>query len=156
MGEAPSAGTPADVEMTAAVKRYCRFWAKLRPGTTRDLLALARPDLRFTDPFNKIVGANRLVALLDHMFMNATEARFDVLHYAWADDVAFYRWDFDCRLKRPPVAVRVTGVSEVRFDGAGMVLEHIDHWDAASQVYERIPVLGRLVRIARRRLAFPG
>jgi steroid Delta-isomerase len=156
MGEPPGAGKPADAAMAAAVERYGRFWAELRPDTTRELLALARPELLFKDPFNEIGGVDRVVALLGHMFASATEVRFEILRHAWSGDTEFYRWDFGCRLNRPAVAARLVGVSEVRFDGAGRVETHIDHWDAAAQVYERVPVLGSLVRLARKRLAFPG
>ena len=152
MSEPPTAGNG----LAAAVERYGRFWIELRPGSTHELLALARPDLEFRDPFNVVVGAERVVALLDHMFAHAGDIRFDVLHHAWARDTAFYRWDFACRLRRPATALRIAGVSEVRFDPVGLVVSHVDHWDAAAQVYERIPLLGTLLRLARRRLAFAG
>jgi steroid delta-isomerase len=139
-----------------AVVRYGRFWTELRPGSTRELLALACPDLEFRDPFNVVVGAERVVALLDHMFAHASDIRFDVLRHAWADETAFYRWDFACRLRRPATTLRIAGVSEVRFDAGGRVASHVDHWDAAAQVYERIPLLGTVLRLVRRRLAFAG
>jgi steroid Delta-isomerase len=43
-------------------------------------------------------------------------------------------------------------VSEVRVDAAGRVTEHVDHFDAGSQLYARLPVVGPLVRLVRRRL----
>jgi limonene-1,2-epoxide hydrolase len=152
MGEESKAGKAT----AEAVARYGRFWAELRPASTGELLTLVRPDLLFRDPFNELRGADRVVALLDHMFVNVTEVRFNVLRQARADDTAFYRWDFACRLRRPAMALDLVGVSEVRFDDAGLVAAHIDHWDAGEQVYERIPILGLLARAARRRLAFPG
>ena len=155
MGEPPAAGKPADAA-TAAVERNGRFWAGLKPDTTHDLVVLARLDLPFKDPFNEIRGVDRVVALLDHVFASATEVRFEILRHAWSGDTAFYRWDCGCRLNRPAVAARLVGVSEVRLDGAGRVETHIDHWDAAGQVYERVPVQGSLVRLARKRLAFLG
>ena len=86
MGEPPGAGKPADAAMAAAVERYGRFWAELQPDTTRELLALARPELLFKDPFNEIRGVDRVVALLDHMFASATEVRFEILRHAWSGD----------------------------------------------------------------------
>jgi hypothetical protein len=32
------------------------------------------------------------------------------------------------------------------------VVEHIDYWDAAEQIYERLPVLGNVLRPIRERL----
>ena len=39
------------------------------------------------------------------------------------------------------------------FDGDGRVLSHLDHWDAGGQFYARLPVLGTLIRLVKRRLA---
>jgi hypothetical protein len=136
--------------------RYGGFWSGLRPETTGRLLALARPDLLFRDPFNELRGAASVVAMLDHMFEQAQDVRFTVTATARAGEVAFYRWDFSCRLRRPSIVLPITGVSEVHFDAAGLVTRHIDHWDAAAQVYERIPALGWVLRRIRGRLAFPG
>jgi hypothetical protein len=33
---------------------------------------------------------------------------------------------------------------------------HLDHWDAAAQVYEQIPLLGSVLRVLRRKLSLPG
>jgi steroid Delta-isomerase len=156
MRAARATGKPPAGVMPAAVERYGRFWTGLRPDGTGALRALARPDFCFSDPFNELRGADRVVALLDHLFARASDVRFEIRRQAWSDDTAFYRWDFGCRLRRPAVAASIVGVSEVRFDETGLVATHVDHWDAASQVYERIPALGAVLRLLRRRLAVPG
>jgi steroid delta-isomerase len=139
-----------------ATDRYGRFWSGLRPDTTQELFALARPDLVFRDPFNELHGAAAVVAMLDHLFEQVLDVRFVVTAAARVGAVAFYRWDFRCRLRRPAIELPIAGVSEVRFDEAGLVAAHIDHWDAATQVYERLPLLGLVLRRIRGRLAFRG
>ena len=153
MGERSVADKPRNAGLDAAVERYGRFWAELAPGTTGRLRELAQPGLRFVDPFNDVTGVERVVALLDHMFAGASEVRFTVLRQAWAGDTAFYRWDFSCRLRRPAMTLGLVGVSEVRFHGDGLVAEHVDHWDAGAQVYERVPGLGAVLRLLKRRLS---
>jgi hypothetical protein len=44
-------------------------------------------------------------------------------------------------------------MSEVAFGADGRALSHIDHWDAGGQFYARLPVLGTLIRLVKRRLA---
>jgi steroid delta-isomerase len=46
----------------------------------------------------------------------------------------------------------ITGMSEIHFAPDGRISEHIDHWDSGGQFYERIPVLGWLIRLVRKRL----
>ena len=43
-------------------------------------------------------------------------------------------------------------MSEVIFNEQGMVIEHIDYWDSGEQFYEKIPIIGGLLRIIKNRL----
>jgi hypothetical protein len=51
------------------------------------------------------------------------------------------------------LAISVPGMSFVRFDDQGKVVEHIDYWDPAAGIYEQLPLLGTLMRYLRRRLS---
>jgi steroid delta-isomerase len=44
----------------------------------------------------------------------------------------------------------------VRFDDAGRVAWHRDYWDAAEELYAKLPVVGAVVRMLRRRGAAPA
>ena len=134
-----------------SIHAYARYWETLSPATTGDLRSLARPDLLFRDPFNEIHGVDAVVTMLDRMFRDLGQPRFVVTRMATDGLVSFIRWDFTFELRGR--ALRIEGVSEVEFDGEGKVARHIDHWDAAGQVYERIPLLGGLLRQVRKRLA---
>ena len=134
-----------------SIEAYARYWETLSPATTGDLRGLARPDLVFRDPFNEIRGVDAVVAMLDRMFRDLGQPRFVVARIASDGPVSFIRWDFTFELRGRPL--RIEGVSEVEIDGEGKVARHIDHWDAAGQVYERIPLLGGLLRQVRKRIA---
>jgi steroid delta-isomerase len=64
---------------------------------------------------------------------------------------AFLVWEFSFRMKRfssQPQCIR--GATHVRFDTAGAVVEHRDYWDAAEELYEKLPLLGSLMRWLKR------
>ena len=84
------------------------------------------------------------------MFQRVSDPRFRVTSRAHDGALCFLRWDFTFR--RGQRDWRIAGVSEVRFDPSGRVVSHIDHWDAASQLYERLPVIGWVLRRLRGRL----
>ena len=48
---------------------------------------------------------------------------------------------------------KVEGLTEVKFGEDGRVSLHIEHWDAARQLYEHFPLIGPLLRHLRRRIA---
>lgn len=130
---------------------YIRMFENLSTETIAGMDAFVCPHIRFKDPFNDITGIERFRALLDKTLSDVTEPSFDVTHRAWDGDVLFLRWTFQGRVRVLGDWI-VTGMSEIRFDAQGRVCEHIDHWDAAEQFYERLPVVRGVLRVIKRRL----
>ena len=129
-------------------------WEGLTPEAVARLRELCAPDIRFVDPFNDLTGIGRLEALLLHMFQTLESPRFVVDDLAMGKDAGYLRWRFFATLRGRPIALE--GMSEVRFDATGKVTLHRDHWDASTQVYGRIPVLGAAIRLIRKRLSAPA
>lgn len=132
---------------------YIRFFETLTPKTLAGLDALVAADIRFRDPFNDIVGAAAMRRVFEDMFARFDEARFVVTDRADSADRCYIRWRFTARDRGREWTI--DGVSEIAADGGGRIVSHVDHWDAASQVYEKLPLVGALVRAIRRRAAAP-
>ena len=43
------------------------------------------------------------------------------------------------------------GASHLVFDAQGLVVLHRDYWDAAEELYEKLPLVGSLMRWLKRR-----
>jgi hypothetical protein len=144
----------AERQMEAA-RAYRRYFETLSPGTLDQLRKLAAPDMHFRDPFNDVVGTEKVIRSLQLGYEHAEDLRFEFLDEAWSEPVCYYRWRFFFRPKRLSGGRvwTIEGVSEVRFDQDGLVIEHLDHWDAASQFYGKLPLLGRMIDLVRRRVA---
>jgi steroid delta-isomerase len=137
---------------------YARYFDELSPASRDALKNLAHPDIRFVDPFNDVRGIDKMLAVFDHMFATTTDPRFVTEPPIVAGDTAFIKWRFTCTIENRfwRKAMTIDGVTEVQFDAAGLITAHIDYWDAARQLYEKLPLLGGLLRAIRRRLAVPG
>lgn len=135
-----------------ALEHYLRAYAALSPHTVTQLAGCFAPDGRFKDPFNDVRGPAAVQRVFEHMFEACSEVHFDLERVAVAEDAAFIAWTCRLRLRRhqPHRERRLQGVSVLRFDADGRVTEHIDHWDAAEQVYAQLPVIGWLLRRLRR------
>ena len=44
------------------------------------------------------------------------------------------------------------GMSEIMFNDQGLIMSHIDYWDAAEHVYEHVPLLSSIIRFVKRKL----
>lgn len=143
------------MDVASAAQAYRRFIETLSPETLSRLDELAAPNLHYRDPLNETRGVARVKQVMARVFRDVDDPRYIITHAAVDDDTCFLRWKFTCRprLSGKGQPWIVDGVTEVRFDDEGRVVELIDHWDAGHYVYERLPLFGYLVRFLRKRLA---
>ena len=108
-------------------------------------------DIKFKDPFNELSGLDAFRRLLVKTLNEVKGLKFEVTHRAWTEDILFLRWSFQGEV-RGLNYWKVEGVSEINCDERGLVCRHVDHWDAAGQFYEKLPLIGTIIRIIRSRL----
>lgn len=138
-------------DLDAALAAYVAWWESMTPATVADVARFGAPGMRFKDPFNDARGIERVRRVVASTFAHGAP-RLEVLARARSGSVALLLWRFT--LERPGATTLVIrGMSEIRFDEAGRVAEHVDHWDAAEQFHERLPGIGWLLRRIKARLA---
>lgn len=137
--------------MTEHHERYCRYLETLTPESLARLSEHVTPDVRFKDPFNDVRGVNSMAGVFRHMFDNIPDVCFTARHVMVDGDYCLMTWRFEGKLRGQ--AWGFDGSSSLRFAPDGRVAEHIDYWDAAENFYERLPLIGWLLRQIRRRLS---
>ncbi|PIF09864.1 nuclear transport factor 2 family protein [Janthinobacterium sp. 13] len=137
--------------MEGALARLVAFYEHLSLESLAQLGAVYAPDARFKDPFNEVEGHAAILAIFEHMFVQVDAPRFVVLESLGQGEQAFLTWEFRFRMKRLVSGEQcIRGATHVRFDGLGRVVLHRDYWDAAEELYEKLPVLGPFMRMLRR------
>ncbi|MDD2544778.1 MAG: nuclear transport factor 2 family protein [Burkholderiaceae bacterium] len=139
--------------MEDAVTRLVGFFEHLSPD---DLPALGRfyaSEAVFKDPFNEVQGVPAITQIFRHMFASLDQPRFVVTGRVVQGDQCFLTWDFLFAFKsfHPGVTQTVRGASHLVLDAQGRVILHRDYWDAAEELYEKLPLVGRLMRWLKRR-----
>lgn len=138
----------ADTRTTRLVDAYTRLTRDNLPA----LLALYAENARFKDPFNDVRGHAAIGRVFTHMFDELREPRFTVQVAATEGDDAFLTWEMHFLRDRGEAMV-IRGATHLHYSPAGLVQLHRDYWDAAEELYAKLPVLGALMRTLRRRLA---
>lgn len=130
---------------TAAVAAY---FEQLSPASVAQLPLLYAPDVRFKDPFNEVQGLAAVTQVFDHMYVALDSPHFVITHSLVDGDQAFLTWDFKFKFKRFDVQTlqTVRGGSHLQFNAQGLISLHRDYWDAAEELYEKLPLLGGLMR----------
>ncbi len=108
-------------------------------------------DAWFKDPFNEVRGIDAITRIFRHMFDQVDAPRFVVTNAVLQGEQAFLTWDFLFRMKRFSGDEQcIRGATHVRFADDGRVCFHRDYWDAAEELYEKLPLLGSLMRTLKR------
>jgi hypothetical protein len=134
--------------------RLADWYARLSPASLHEIGHLYAPQARFKDPFNDVEGVDAIGRIFEHMFATLREPRFVVIDAVCDERACLLVWDFEFR-RSSGRAMRIHGASHVTFDDEARVAIHRDYWDAAEELYEKLPLIGSLMRMLRRRLAAP-
>lgn len=134
----------------AALAAYIGIYEDISRERLDELRPLVARDVRFRDPFNDVRGADAMMRVMAAMFRLGTP-RFEILDRAVTERAGYVLWRYTMDRGNPEAWI-VEGMTELRFDSSGRIAEHIDHWDAAGQVYERLPLVGGVLRLLKRRL----
>ncbi|TFV90885.1 nuclear transport factor 2 family protein [Oxalobacteraceae bacterium OM1] len=129
-----------------------RYFETLTPESVADIGEVYAANARFKDPFNDVQGIAAIMHLYRHMFTQVDAPCFVVKARMRAGDEAFLTWDLRFRMKRWRRGEQcIHGATWLRLDREGRILEHRDYWDAAEELYEKLPLLGGLMRLLKRR-----
>jgi steroid Delta-isomerase len=141
--------------VSEGAQRFKLFWEQLTREKVAGIGQYYTEDAYFRDPFNEVRGIPELRRIFDHMFEQLHEPRFKILEVVQQGESAFFVWDFTFRMKsyKPDVVQTIHGSSHVRFAPDGRVAYHRDYWDAANELYAKLPVIGALMRWLARRMA---
>ncbi len=132
---------------TKAIDAYAAAFGVITPETLDNLVAMTSPDIIFTDPFNNIKGQDGFRHVFTHMYKTCDDPRFDITDIAHGKTASYIRWRMTARLKSwPRMALDFEGMTEVHADADGRITAHYDHWDSASQLLAKLPVVGGFIR----------
>ncbi|MGS0742265.1 nuclear transport factor 2 family protein [Glaciimonas sp. GG7] len=135
----------------ASLLRLVKFYETLTIANVTLLDQIYAPDAWYKDPFNELTGLPAIKHLLTHMFAQVDAPRFVVTQYMQQDDTAFTAWEFHFRMKRFSTAEQcIRGATHFRFNADELVIYHRDYWDAAEELYEKLPILGSFMRVLKR------
>ena len=144
--------SPTQPHLDSAIDALVQFFEQLQRADVARLKDLYAADTFFKDPFNEVKSVAEMERIFEHMFEALEQPHFIVTGRVAQGSECFLIWDFRFRFKRFDRLTwqTVRGTSHLRFGDAGKVVFHRDYWDAAEELYEKLPGLGALMRWLKR------
>jgi ketosteroid isomerase-like protein len=139
-----------------AALRVMQFFETLGPEDVARLKDLYCADALFKDPFNEAQGVDAITPIFSHMFDALVQPRFVITQQVQQGAQCFVTWDFLFAMRKyePNTTQTIRGASHLVFrldDGVWRVAVHRDYWDAAEELYEKLPMVGALMRWLKKR-----
>ncbi len=145
------------------------FFEHLTVNDLKRLDEIYTQDAHFKDPFNEVQGVESIQRIFAHMFESLIEPRFVITHQVGhvspnedlrnepSEVQCFVTWDFLFNMRRfnPEITHVVRGASHLVLreeGGVWRIALHRDYWDAAEELYEKLPVVGSVMRWLKRRV----
>lgn len=142
----------ADAAATRLLERFLRVYQQLDRDHLHLLGEVYADDVSFTDPLHQVSGLAALGDYFARMYANVTSVRFDFERVLAGGGEAMLTWTMHLQHPRlsPSEPLALPGATHLRF--GDKVHYHRDYFDAGALLYERLPVLGGVVRAIRRRV----
>lgn len=139
--------------MNVFAHRYAIFFEQLNKDTSLEEYKLFFNDESyFEDPFHKVVGIEKIYPIFEKMYEAFYKASFRVIESVSDGKITYLRWEFQYARLAEDELSSFEGVSRVEFDEHGYVRSHIDFWDAATHVYEKIPLIKSVLGYIKRKI----
>jgi steroid delta-isomerase len=138
-----------------ATPRIVAFFEQLVPADAERIGEFYSADASFRDPFNNVRGVAEISRVFRHMFDELADCRFVITETITGDAGALLVWDFTFRIRkwRPDTVQTIHGATHVKFAADGKVAYHRDYWDAAEELYAKLPLIGPVMRFLQRKLS---
>lgn len=139
--------------MRGAVERIEAFFAALTPADVARMGEFYTADVTFKDPFNEVRGLPEVQRIFTHMYEALDNPRFVITGRVVDGAQCFLVWEFRFAFRNFHKGVEqvVRGGSHLQLAPDGRIASHRDYWDAAEELYEKLPLVGGLMRWLKRR-----
>ena len=141
----------------STLQAVVHFFEHLTPADVTRISELYASDAQFKDPFNEVQGIPAIERIFVHMFTTLKTPRFVITQQVVQGTQAFVTWDFLFSMPRMNNGATQTIRGATHFvlreeGGVWRVAVHRDYWDAAEELYEKLPVVGGLMRWLKNRV----
>ncbi len=143
------------LESDPAARRFQEFFVDFRnaveSGAVKDMYA---KDAYLNDSLKEMHGVDAIDNYFRKTLETATVVRVSFQDAAVSGENYYFRWVMDIRAPElnEGQAIRSMGMTHVLFDPEGKVAVHQDYWDAASGLFQYLPVIGSMMGWVKGRL----
>lgn len=130
------------------------FFEKLSKDNMTLVDEFYHPEVDFTDPVGSIKGSKKIKAYYGSMYKNVKQINFKFNNFYESGNtvVAIWTMTLETEQLNSGIPFSVDGNSVIKFDDTGKAIYHRDYFDMGAFIYERLPVIGFVIKKIKKRL----
>jgi limonene-1,2-epoxide hydrolase len=133
------------------IQTFTDYYTDLDMFDRQALAELYSDDIEFSDPIHSLNGLDALHQYFKGMANNVECCTFNFHRQIIKDNQAYLEWDMKLTMKGSTNVIEVPGVTYVEY-GEKIHL-HRDYFDAGKMFYENVPILEKIIKYIKRRIA---
>ena len=136
--------------------RTLHFFDKLDKNHLNLVTEFYDDNAKFEDPIHQLQGASEILKYYQNLYQHVDAIHFTFINTIESGNTVVVSWKMS--LITPSInsgkMFSVDGVSIITFAGAeGKAIQHRDYFDMGQFVYERVSVLGTIIRYIKHKMA---
>lgn len=136
-----------------SAQNYASFFENIDSQTKiEDYYQFFNKNIDFKDPFHHVIGVEKVFSIFQSMYRNLENPRFKVIEIVSQRNISYLKWEFTFKFKNETIENKFFGTSRIVFDLDGKALIHEDYWDAAQNIYEKLPIISSLIKFIKKRI----
>ena len=141
---------PGSAEEKSGIENFKEYYKVFAEDVIRrDTKKLYARDAYFKDGYKEVKGVDAIETYFIATTKAVVSCTFDITDVSVHEGNYYFRWVMKLTIKRDKdTPMEQIGMSHIRFGPDGKVVFHADYWDT-SIVFERVPVLGSIIRWAK-------
>lgn len=135
---------------------YLNKISNIEANSIHEVLGEISDDFIFIDPFNHTQGKTNYQKVLEAALHDSLDMKFTIKETIRNENVAYLSWNYRFKPRNKILGddeISLDGMSEIKISDSGLISYHRDYWDVSSTIYERIPVIGYILKKLRKRIA---
>lgn len=134
------------IHKKAVLNRFKDIYHRLDQDSVDLLESLYIPDCQFQDPLHTVSGIENLKAYFAQLYAGVSSCQFTFADEIETPDCASLTWTMNVGIRRlGGKMIPVHGATFLTFK-SDLVATHRDYFDVGELIYERIPLIGIVIR----------
>jgi hypothetical protein len=131
----------------AVIEKFCEVYQQLNKEN------IYSNNVIFVDAVERIEGLDELQRYFNRLYKNISFCRFDIEQTIVGQGQASVIWTmtFSHQRLKSGKSIEVHGCSHLKF--TEKIYYHRDYLDLGEMVYEQLPLLGRVIKLVKRRIS---